>query len=547
MFFTRGSFKGHGGCFCVYKGVGERRIKAARDKAVIAQLRTEGGGMVSDPKGMVEAASSFYQESFREKDIDGSKESVFLGFLREKVHPDAASDLDRPFELEEVEAALRGLPANKVPGYDGIPCEFYLLPLPHLLEILGRDFLSVIKAVYDSGLLGSSMREGVLTLLYKKGERDNMGNYRPITLLCADYKVVAHVLAGRLRKVLPHVIHEDQTCGVEGRSIHWNLSLVRDCIAWAQDRGVHLMLVGLDMEKAFDKVHHGFLFSVLDRMGFGAGFLRWVGILYTAVGSRVLVNGHVGEVVPQQTGVRQGCPLSPLLFVLYMEPLAAAIRADVRIKGLRPPGGGSSEVKISQYADDMTLFLTSEGSASGARVNLGKSSVKFFGPWAGREEGLSGLPLCSGPMRVLGVDFEVTGSEGINWGQRIAKVRTRVGLWKARRLSMSGRVLVIKADILPSLVYLAYVFPLPPRYRKDLVRTLFSFVWGGYEYVKRDWMVQSVEEGGRGVPDLPLKLDTIFFSSICKSLVNPCNHGFKAFVLAILPSAKVDSMGKLPT
>lgn len=517
-----------------------KQVKAAHAKAVIAQLRTEKGGMVSDPKGMVEAASSFYQESFREKDIDGSKEHVFLGFLREKVPPEEASDLDRPFELEEVEAALRGLPTNKVPGCDGLPREFYVT----FWEILGRDFLLVDKAVYDSGLLGSSMREGILTLLYKKGERDNLGNYRPITLLCADYKVVARVLAGRLRKALPHVIHEDQTCGVEGRSIQWNLSLVRDCIAWAQDRGVHLMLVGLDMEKAFDKVHHGFLFSVLERMGFGAGFMRWVEILYTAVGSRVLVNGHAGEVVPQQTGVRQGCPLSPLLFVLYMEPLAAAIRADARIRGLRPPGGGSSEVKISQYADDMTLFLTSEGSvaravevlgefglASGARVNLGKSSVKFFGPWAGREEGLSGLPLCSGPMRVLGVDFEVTGSEGINWGQRIAKVRTKVGLWKARRLSMSGRVLVIKADILPSLVYLAYVFPLPPRYRKDLVRTIFSFVWGGYEYIKRDWMVQSVEEGGRGVPDIPLKLDTIFFSSICKSLVNPCNHGYKAFAL----------------
>lgn len=233
-----------------------------------------------------------------------------------------------------------------------------------------------------------------------------------------------------------------------------------------------MMLVALDMEKAFDRVNHRFLFSTMDRMGFGPCFLRWLGIMYTDVGSRVIVNGHMGRLVLQRTGVRQGCPLSPLLFVLYIEPLGAAIRADPGVVGLRLPGGDVEDLKISQYADDMTLFLTTDGSvsrlvhiledfsnASGARVNLGKSSIKYFGPWAGRKGGLGGLSQCQGPMRVLGVDFEGEDSGRLNWGKRLAAARARMGLWKARHLSLSGRVLVIKADILPSFIYLASLCP----------------------------------------------------------------------------------------
>ena len=517
-----------------------KQVREARARVCIPHLRGKEGGLVSDPEGMVKVASVFFGEAFGERAVDCSGAGRFLGRLEGRVPAEVVEELERPVTMAEVEGAMKGLPAGKVPGIDGLPKEFYVA----FWGILGRDFFEVVNSVLEGGLLGKTMREGVLTLLHKKGEKDFLGNYRPISLLCADYKILARVLARRLREALPHVVHEDQTCGVEGRRIQWNLGLVRDCVHWVGERGVPMMLVGLDMEKAFDRVNHGFLFSVMERVGFGPRFLRWLGIMYTGVGSRVMVNGHMGEVMPQRTGVRQGCPLSPLLFVLYMEPLGAAVRADPGVVGLRLPGGGGEELKISQYADDMTLFLTSEGSVlkllgileefsgvSGAKVNLGKSSIKYFGPWAGRVGGLCGLPQCQGPMRILGVDFEVGDSGGLNWGKRLAAARSRMGLWKLRRLSLSGRVLAIKADILPSFVYLAYVFPLPPEYRRRLVRDVFSFVWGGYEYVRREWMYQDVRVGGRGVPDVPLKLDVLFFSFLCNSVHGPSGHRFHLLLL----------------
>ena len=157
---------------------------------------------------------------------------------------------------------------------------------------------------------------------------------------------------------MPHIMHVDQTCRVDGRSAFLNLQLVRDILSWVQDRGLPLVLVGLDQEKAFDRVSHEFLFRVLKRFGFGSQFLRLLSLMYAGVGSRIKINGHLGDFLGQMKGVWQGCPLSPLLYVLYLEPLAVALKACSRVQGLWVPGGGGVPLKVSLYANDITLFLT---------------------------------------------------------------------------------------------------------------------------------------------------------------------------------------------
>ena len=121
-------------------------------------------------------------------------------------------------------------------------------------------------------------------------------------------------------------------------------------------------LVRIDQEKAFDQVQHGFLFRVLERLGIGPFFLGWMHTLYREVFSCVRINGFFGGAVEQAGGVRQGCPLSPLLYVLFMEPFAELVRRDSQIDGVMIPGAGGVRLKIQQYADDTMLFLSSEKS-----------------------------------------------------------------------------------------------------------------------------------------------------------------------------------------
>ena len=152
------------------------------------------------------------------------------------------------------------------------------------------------------GILPESLRTGLITLLYKGGDPAIIGNWRPITLLSVDYKIWAKAMVMRLRGVLGGLIHPDQTCGVQGRSGAMTLALVRDTLSWVDQRGLPLAVLNLDQEKAFDRVSHRFLARVMGRMGFGPGFMRWVGLVYTDVHSRVVVRGEMSGAVRQRGG-----------------------------------------------------------------------------------------------------------------------------------------------------------------------------------------------------------------------------------------------------
>ncbi|KAJ4931274.1 hypothetical protein JOQ06_025571 [Pogonophryne albipinna] len=421
-------------------------VREKKARQVVTGFRDSQGIVVTEECQVVRVATDHFRDSFKEKDVGRGDD--FLELLERQVPGDIVQALELPLTVSELEGALNRMNKGKVPGIDGLPVELYA----KFWSILGPVLLEVLTEVLQAGEMSGSFATGVISLLYKKGDRTEIGNWRPLTMLCVDYKLLAKVLTDRLGEAMPHLVHVDQTCAVPGRSTRWNLQLLRDAIAWAEDRNLPLMLVALDQTKAFDRVQWRFMFSILERLGFGKVFIRWLRTLYMHVGSRVVVNGYLGDVFRLQSGVRQGCPLSPLLYVLYMEPLAAAIRADKGVRGFLVPGSGGLRVKLSQYADDTTLLLDRDeclmrslqimeefGRASGSKLNCAKSSVKFFGKWRERMDVPGGLAFCPGPIKVLGVSM-----------------------------------------------------------RRPLMRLLFGFIWGGrYEYVARGRMLAGVEAGGR--------------------------------------------------
>ncbi|KAK2875220.1 hypothetical protein Q8A73_024190 [Channa argus] len=154
----------------------------------------------------------------------------------------------------------------------------------------------------------------------------------------------------------------------------------------------------------------------------------------------------------------------------------------------------------------------------------------------GRDVAPGGLSVCQGPIKILGVQFKPMNSATFNWEGRFQRVKSRLALWKARKLTLLGKVLVLKADMLSSVLHLAYVFPLPVAIRRPLARTIFDFLWGGrYEWVALGRMMSGLAEGGRDVPDLPLKLDTIFVASLLQDMASEVGHpasiGMKYFFL----------------
>ena len=191
---------------------------------------------------------------------------------------------------------------------------------------------------------------------------------------------------------------EDQTYCVPGRSIHDNVGLIRDIIDYANENGVPLAVINLDQKKAFDNVDRGYLFDTMRAMGFDDRFLDYLKNLYSGSESLVKICGPVTAPFSVEKGIRQGCPLSRLLYSIAIEPFLNRLRAEVGDNGFRMPGANVSS-SVSAYADDVSVFVTSErgfgavgdtydlfARASAARLNTRKTQGLWAGSWIGRSD-----------------------------------------------------------------------------------------------------------------------------------------------------------------
>ena len=170
----------------------------------------------------------------------------------------------------------------------------------------------------------------MVSLSFKNGNRLDPKNWRPISLLNVDYKIASRAIAGRLLKVLHAVVGKDQTCGVPDRFIGKNVAYLRDVVDYASQGGVPCAILSLSQEKAFDRVDWGFMRDTLTTMGFGPSFISCIDLFYRGSQSAVNVNGHISSCFSLSRGARQGCPLSPLLYVM----VACNIRCHPDISGL---------------------------------------------------------------------------------------------------------------------------------------------------------------------------------------------------------------------
>ena len=355
-------------------------------------LGMEDGTIVSSIDDICAAWSSFYPSLFSEEPTDPGEQNLLLQHLESALPAEASSSCDGPLREDELRASVRGMARGKAPGLDGLPLEFYL----SFWHLLAPDLLTVLNFSFRDGHFPISLRSGVITLLFKKGDRLNPANWRPITLLNVDYKICARALAARLLKVIHYVVGPDQTCGVPGRFIGENVALLRDLAHYCEVTNFPAAILSLDQEKAFDRVDWSFLFSTLSKMGFGDSFIKWIRLLYRNPRCSVMVNGHISPFFFPSRGVRQGCPLSPLLYVLSMEVLACNIRASPVIQGITLPGLSNPLPVLSLYADDVSVIVSSDSAmkeafytfarferGTGSKLNLDKCEGLWLGGLAG--------------------------------------------------------------------------------------------------------------------------------------------------------------------
>ncbi|CAI5963063.1 unnamed protein product [Closterium sp. NIES-65] len=222
------------------------KVKMRKERTLIEEVRS-GGERCRGSQPVFKAASAHFEEAFKEVQV--GPHSADADFVVDRVLPsEAAAKLGAPWTEPEVKAALIGLPKGKSPGQDGLPAELFV---SHW-DLLGECFMEFVRGFERTGVLPKSLTTALTKLLHKKGEKDLLTNYRPITLLTTVYKVLAKVLVNRLKKELHQVISKEQHGFIPGRSLADAVVVVADVIKAAYNDGEDWYLLLVDFQKAYD-------------------------------------------------------------------------------------------------------------------------------------------------------------------------------------------------------------------------------------------------------------------------------------------------------
>ena len=376
-----------------------------------------------------------------------------------------------------------------------------------MLEHNKSTFLESVNESFEKGEMSNSQKQAVITLIEKKGkDRCFIENWRPISVLNVDAKILSKVIATRIKKVLPDIIHHNQSGYVSDRYIGETVRSIFDIMNFTDKENIPGLLIFIDFQKAFDTLEWSYLYKCLEAFNFGDELICWVRTFYQNIQSWVINNGSASDYSNLERGVRQGDPLSPYLFILAVETMVVAMRENVEIKGIKL---GEEETKLLQYVDDTTAVLSDTNSAlalfkllesfqrlSGLKVNSSKTEGLWIGSLKNNQIKPFGIKWPEEPIKALGAFF--TYNQNLlyqkNFKERLEDTKKLINIWSSRGLSIYGKVTVIKSLLLPKFVCITSLLPTPNNVIKDLNQLLFKFLWRGKDKVTRLSAINSYEE-----------------------------------------------------
>jgi hypothetical protein len=378
---------------------------------------------------------------------------LFTSNLFKRLTISESQSLDYPFTLEEIKEAVWDCGSAKAPGPDGFTFKFF----KKYWDTLKHDIVSYVKEFEVSSHIPRGCNSFFITLVPKVEDPLVIGDFRPISLIGSQYKIISKILANRLSRVVSSVVSDVQMAYIKGRQIIDGPLMVDEIIAWAKKHKKRLLFLKVDFEKAFDSLSWSFLLSVLEQMGFSSNWRNWIHSCLDSSYTSVLVNGSPTKEFKIERGLRQGDPLSPFLFILAVEALNIAFLEARNNNIFHGVEVDKDKIHIShlQFADDaliigewsrtnaknLSRILTCFHLASGLKVNFNKSKLYGIGVTNGELSSMATTIGCLASQFsciYLGLPIGAKMSRCQYWKPLVDRFHKRLSKWKSKSLSFGG-------------------------------------------------------------------------------------------------------------
>lgn len=513
------------------------RASCRRSINSISQL-SDGNNLLSTPVPIANHLYSFFSSQLGR----ATQISASISFSLLYGQPDVdLSFLVSPFTSEEVKLAVWSSAPDKAPGPDGFPILFYR----RFWHLLKTDILEIFRVFFHGSVDLSSLNSGWICPIPKAPSFLLASDLRPISLIHSLGKIISKVLAIRIQPVMNQLINPFQAAFIKGRDILDNFFCAHILTHHLKTTNTPAAVLKIDFQRAFDHISWDFLLDLLLARGFAEKWINWISMLLGSNSSAVLLNGVPGRSFAHKKGLRQGDPLSPLIFVLCMDVLFRMVDKAVLSNHLPAVGIGDTKVHSLHFADDVLFFfdgsprsatilkaiLDAFSNCSGLKINFGKSTLTPINIAEAQAADISAIfncPLQAFPLSYLGLPLSPKKLRRADYLPLIENIDKRLAGWKCASLSRGGRLILLNSVLSSLPLYFCSVFALPSWVIKDIDKIRRGFFWKGKNktngfHCLANWkqICRPRTAGGVGIRNLQVANSALLMKSLWKYFSTP--------------------------
>ncbi|GJY46340.1 putative RNA-directed DNA polymerase, eukaryota, reverse transcriptase zinc-binding domain protein [Tanacetum coccineum] len=421
-----------------------------------------------------------------------------------QITVDQCKSLECDVSDEEIKKAVWDCGGDRAPGPDGFTFKFFKT----FWEVIQSDVVRFVREFFQSACFPKGCNSSFIALIPKVGDAKFVSDFRPISLIGCQYKIIGKILANRLSSVIGTCVSSVQSAFIKGRNILDGPLILNECIAWYRKKKKALMVFKVDFEKAFDSLSWDYLDAIMEKLGFGTKWRMWISGCLKHSRASILVNGSPTSEFELSKGLRQGDPMSPFLFILAMEGLHAMVSKAVTTGLFKGASIGQGNISISHllYADDaifvgewshtnaynLICLLRCFYMMSGLKINVHKSKLSGINVDNDDVHNMAhvlGCGVANLPMMYLGVPVGCNMGRCEYWNHIVNKFESKLSQWNANLLSVGGRLSLIKAVLgnLPTYYMSLYRMPRYVQKRLESMRNRF-FLGGELNNKKITWV-----------------------------------------------------------